>query len=97
LSEELADTGVTVTCLAPGRTESEFGAVAGIASVRQAGGVADARSVAEAGVRAMKQGKRMVVTGFRNRALLFAERFVSRGMVVRAVRRMQEKRRTRGT
>jgi short-subunit dehydrogenase len=93
LAEELAGTGVTVTCLAPGRTESEFGAVAGIAARPQASGTADARSVAEAGVRALKSGKRMIVTGFRNRALLFAERFVPRGVVIRAVRKMQMKRR----
>lgn len=96
LSEELAGTGITVTCLAPGRTESEFGAVAGIAPVQQASGIADARSVAEAGVRAMKKGKRIVVTGFRNRALLFAERFVPRGTVIRAVRKMQQKRTANG-
>jgi len=93
LAEELTGTGVTVTCLAPGRTESEFGAVAGIAARPQASGTADARSVAEAGVRALKSGKRMIVTGFRNRALLFAERFVPRGVVIRAVRKMQMKRR----
>jgi short-subunit dehydrogenase len=93
LAAELAGTGVTVTCLAPGRTESEFNAVAGFASASPVGGTADARSVAEAGVRAMKRGQRMIVTGFRNRALIFAERFVPRGMVIGAVRRMQEGRR----
>ena len=55
--------------------------------------VADARSVAEAGVRGMMRGKRLVVTGTRNKLLLFAERFLPRGMVIRAVRRLQEKRR----
>lgn len=94
LSEELAGTGITVTCLAPGRTQSEFGALAGITPAPQASGTADARSVAEAGVHAMKRGKRMIVTGFRNRALIFAERFLPRGMVIRAVARMQKKRKT---
>ena len=46
LSEELVGTGITVTCLAQGRTESEFGMIAGIASVPQASGIADARTVA---------------------------------------------------
>jgi short-subunit dehydrogenase len=96
LAEELAGTGITVTCLAPGRTESEFGAMAGIAPTPQASGTADARSVAEAAVRAMKLGKRMVVTGFRNRALIFLERFVPRGVVIRAVGRMQKKRQANG-
>ena len=94
LSAELEGTGVTVTCLAPGRTESEFGTVAGFEPTLVAGGTMEARSVAETGVRAMKRGRRMIITGFRNRALIFAERFAPRGLVLRAVRKMQEGRRT---
>lgn len=98
LASELAGTGVTVTCLAPGPTESEFDAAAGMAPRRRSvvGAVADARSVAEAGVRGMMAGKRMVVTGLRNKALVFAERLLPRGVVLGAVRRMQEKRRRAG-
>ena len=94
LASELAGSGVTATCLAPGRTESEFAAVAGFQSTKNftVGSVADARSVAAAGIRAMKRGRRLVVTGFRNKALLLAERFIPRGLVIRAVRGMQEKR-----
>jgi len=44
-------------------------------------------------VRGMKRGQRMVVPGFGNRLLLFAERFVPRGVVIGAVRRMQSRRR----
>jgi len=94
LSNELAGSGVTATCLAPGPTESEFAAVAGMQGTKHftVGSVADAQSVAKAGVWAMKRGKRLVVTGFRNKALLFAERFIPRGMVLSTVRWMQEKR-----
>jgi short-subunit dehydrogenase len=94
LANELAGSGVTATCLAPGPTESEFAAAAGMQGTKHftVGSVAEARSVAEAGVLAMKRGRRLAVTGFRNRALLFAERFLPRGLVIRAVRRMQEKR-----
>jgi uncharacterized protein len=96
LTSELAGTGVTVTCLAPGPTQSEFAAASGMAATRQfmVGSVGDARSVAAAGVRAMTRGRRLVVTGLRNKLLLFAERFAPRGMVIRIVRWMQEKRRT---
>lgn len=95
LSNELRGSGVTVTCLAPGPTRSEFAAASGMDATKHftVGSVADARPVAEAGVRGMMRGKRMVVTGFRNRVLLFAERFVPRGLVIRAVRMMQERRR----
>jgi uncharacterized protein len=96
LANEVAGTGVTVTCLAPGATESEFDAAAGMTPRRSTAvnAVADARSVAEAGVRAMMRGQRLVVTGLRNKLLLFAERFSPRGMVIRAVRRLQEKRKS---
>ena len=94
IANEVAGSGVTVTCLAPGATESEFDSAAGMTPRRSTAmnAVADARSVAEAGVRAMMRGKRLVVTGARNRMLLFAERFTPRGMVLSAVRRLQEKR-----
>ena len=41
----------------------------------------------------MRRGTRMVVPGFRNRLLLFAERFAPRGVVIRAVKWMQNRRR----
>ncbi|HSQ57164.1 MAG TPA: SDR family oxidoreductase [Gemmata sp.] len=94
LTCELEGTGVTVTCLAPGPTRSEFAAVSGMQHSRAftVGSIADARLVAEAGVRGLRRGKRMVVTGWRNRMLLFAERFVPRGLVIRAVKWMQARR-----
>ena len=94
LSNELAGTGVTVTCLCPGPTRTEFAAAAG----RREGksfSVAQrltARDVAEIGVAAMKRGTPVVVPGFGNKLLIAAERFLPRGAVVRAVRWMQQKR-----
>jgi hypothetical protein len=41
----------------------------------------------------MRRGRRLVVTGFRNRLLVFAERFLPRGLVIRAVKWMQNRRR----
>lgn len=89
LDDELCGTGVTVTCLCPGPTRSEFRSAAGIH-----GGSAemDTRAVAEAGVRGMRRGKRLVIPGFRNRLLIFAERFLPRRAVTAAVRRLQQKR-----
>lgn len=96
LANEVAGSGATVTCLAPGATESEFDSAAGMTPrrARAFNAVADARSVAEAGVRAMMRGKRLVVTGLRNRLLIFAERLTPRGMVINAVRRLQDKRKS---
>ncbi|MFO0796894.1 MAG: SDR family oxidoreductase [Gemmataceae bacterium] len=94
LSNELAGTGVTVTCLCPGPTRTEFAAAAG----RREGksfSVAQrltARDVAEVGVAAMKRGTPVVVPGMGNKLLIAAERLLPRGAVVRAVRWMQQKR-----
>jgi len=95
LWSELRGSGVTVSCLAPGPTRSEFAAASGMAATRvfTLGPVADTRPVAEAGVRALRRGQRLVITGWRNRLLLFAERFVPRGVVLAVVKWMQQRRR----
>lgn len=97
LSSELEGTGVTVTCLAPGPTRSEFAAASGMDATKLFRGdsVAEAAPVAAAGVRGMLRGERMVVTGWRNKLLIFAERFLPRGLVIRAVKRKQSRRRDR--
>lgn len=94
LGSELAGGGITVTCLCPGPTESEFAAAAGFDPARQAsvGMRMTARAVAEAGVRGLIRGQAVVIPGWRNRLLIFLERFLPRGMVIRAVRRMLAKR-----
>jgi short-subunit dehydrogenase len=95
LANELAGSGITVTCLCPGPTKSEFRSAAGMKegkgfSVAQG---MDTRAVAEAGVRGMHRGRVLVVPGFWNRLLIFTERFLPRRAVAAAVRWMQEKRR----
>jgi short-subunit dehydrogenase len=73
---EYRGTGVTVTCLAPGKTATEFFDDAGmddIAFARMPG--ASPRSVAEAGWRGMMDGDRVVVPGAQNKLnALFAPR-----------------------
>lgn len=94
LHSELRGTGVTVTALCPGPVATEFAAVAGFDQTRafSAGQSMTARAVAEAGARATRAGRRLVVPGWRNKLLLFLERFVPRGLVIRAVKWMQQKR-----
>lgn len=93
IAEELAQSGVTVTCLCPGPTETEFAQVAGMKSVKLPNlDVADARDVAEFGYRAMLAGWRVAVPGARNKLLVQAQRFVPRRLVAGAIRRMQARR-----
>jgi short-subunit dehydrogenase len=66
--EELRGTGVTVTCLMPGPTETEFFERAGLADT-QLGRRSrdDPADVARAGFAAMESGDAGVITGWRNR------------------------------
>jgi short-subunit dehydrogenase len=95
LAEEVAGTGVTVTALCPGPTTTEFHGQAGIHPDAPAGGpqTMTSREVAEAGYRAANRGKRVIVTGLRNKVVLLANRLLSRRRMTQLVRRVQERRR----
>lgn len=93
IAEELAPSGISVTCLCPGPTETEFAQVAGMKSVRLPNmDVADAADVAEFGYRAMRAGSRVAVPGARNKLVVQAQRFVPRRLIARAMERMQRRR-----
>ena len=93
LAVELAPSGISVTCLCPGPTETEFAQVAGMKSVRLPNlDVADAADVAEFGYRAMRAGSRVAVPGARNKLVVQAQRFVPRRLIARAMERMQRRR-----
>jgi len=82
LADELKQTGVTVSCLAPGPVNTEFRAVA---KMRPPGllrrlGEKSPEHVARAGYRGFRKGKRLIVPGVMNKVGVFAMRFVSRRM-----------------
>src|SRR2546426_1505292 len=91
LANELSGTGVTVTALAPGATETGFSAHAGSEQSRLfRGATMDARTVAQAGYAAMLQGKPLVIPGLRNKLLAFGVRLAPRRVVTQIARRLQE-------
>ena len=93
VAEELAPSGISVTCLCPGPTETEFAQVAGMKSVRLPNlDVADAADVAEFGYQALMSGTRVAVPGAKNKLVVQAQRFVPRRLVARAMERMQRRR-----
>jgi len=85
LNYELRGSGVTVTLLSPGVTETGFVARANMGDAANAKGqLMDATTVAEQGYRAMMQGKLNVTPGWKNKLLTFGSRITpSREMLLR--------------
>jgi len=90
LAEELAGTGVTVTCLCPGVTESEFHSVAGTDAqpLTSSALTMTSAAVAEAGYRAMMRGKMVEIPGLTNKVGAQAIRIAPRRLVLKIVRRL---------
>lgn len=93
LAEELSGTGTTVTCLCPGPVATGFQQRAGTdgTSLSQGPLMVDVREVARAGYEGMKRGKRLVIPGWKNAALVQGLRVSPRGMATKIVSRMHEK------
>lgn len=89
LAEELRGTGVMVTALCPGATETEFASRANMEGTRVfQGRLMDAGTVAEAGYHALLGGKTRIIPGFTNKATIASLKFLPRDMVARLGRWM---------
>ncbi len=94
IHNETRDFGVTVTCLCPGPTQTEFDKRAGMAGTKlfaNKGQVMSARRVAEIGWNGMKRGKPLVITGALNALMAFLTRFAPIQLTASMARKMQEK------
>jgi short-subunit dehydrogenase len=91
LANELRGSGITVTCLCPGATATEFHKRANATGMRLLKfGAMDARTVAEDGYRAMLAGKPVVISGFKNWLVAQSVRFSPRQLVTAIARKTQE-------
>jgi len=91
LANELEGTGVTVTCLCPGATATEFHKRANATEMRLLKmGSMDPKTVAEDGYRAMMAGKPVVISGFKNWLVAQSVRFSPRRLVTLIARKTQE-------
>ena len=93
LASELKETGVTVTCLCPGATDTEFQKRAGTEEslLFRRMSPADAARVARDGYRALMKGKPLVISGFRNWMMMESLRISPRRVVTAVSRRFIEK------
>jgi uncharacterized protein len=95
LAEELAGSGVTVTALCPGPTQTQFLARAGVADVPLFARnplMMPAAPVAAAGYRALRRGTRVVIPGVGNKLLALGSRLSPRRLVVKVARLILEQR-----
>jgi uncharacterized protein len=93
LAEELAGTNVTATCLAPGPTATGFAAIAHDEDTLLFRlGTMDAKRVARTGYRGFRRGKALVVSGVRNKLMVFAVRLGPRFVVRKIVKFLQSNR-----
>lgn len=93
IANELEGTGVTVTALCPGPTESGFEKAADMEGSPLFKGrkLPSSLEVAQYGYDAMMKGKVVAIHGRANRLLATSARFAPRQLLTKLVRRMQEK------
>lgn len=92
LSEELRGTGVTVTCLCPGPTNTSFGKNAAVSATHSTNNTkTTAESVARVGWRAMQTGKPVAINSFGLKVAVFVlTRLLPRSLVRRIVMQLQK-------
>jgi uncharacterized protein len=90
---ELQGTGVSVTCLCPGPTESGFKEVASLEESNLFKGkkLPTSKEVAEFGYKAMMKNKMTVIHGFMNTLMATSIRFTPRKIALWVVRKIQDK------
>lgn len=91
LFNECEGTGVTVTALCPGPTQSGFQKRAAMTESKLVQGILmDSATVAAQGYAALQKGKRRVVTGRYNQLWTMAAKLLPTGITLKLVRRAQE-------
>jgi len=90
LAEEVQGSGVTVTALVPGPTETNFAATAGNQDTPlfRSGAVMSAAAVAQVGFDGLMAGKRVTIAGVSNKLTVFSTRLAPRSMLAKIARKL---------
>ena len=93
ISNELKGTGVTVTTLCPGASESEFLTTAQLEKSRlfRIKRLPSSKEVADFGYKEMMKGSMTVIPGLANKTGAMSVRFIPRKWVLKMVRKIQER------
>jgi len=92
LREELKGTGVSVTCLCPGATATQWQARAGAVGIRlNKVRIVDAKIVAETGYKCLMKGKRVVVPGLDNKITVLSSQLAPRAMILKVAKFLTQK------
>lgn len=92
IRDELKHTGVTVTSLLPGATDTDFFRKADMLEAKNVkeGDLADPADVAADGYKALMNGDDMVISGFKNKAQIAMSNITPDSMVAKQVHKQQE-------
>ncbi len=92
LREELRSTGISVTCLCPGTTATQWHSRAGAENIRlNKVRLLDAKTVAEVAYKGLMKGKSIVIPGLENKISVFSIRFAPRILVLKVARFLTRK------
>jgi len=93
IANELKGSGVTITALCPGPTESGFQSAASMEESKLVKNkkLPTSKQVAEYGYKAMMKGKRVAIHGLINKIMTFSLRLTPRKLVTNVVRKLSEK------
>lgn len=92
ISKELEGTGVTVTALCPGPTDTNFFNRADMENARilEAGTVMEPDKVAKIGFEALMEGERVIIPGMSNKMLTFSRRLIPQKLQANLHKKMYE-------
>jgi uncharacterized protein len=93
IDNEVSNSGITITTLCPGATESGFQAAAAMEESALVKGkkLPTSKAVAEYGYKAMLKGKTVAIHGTMNYIMANSVRFIPRSWVVKITRKLQDK------